>query len=813
MKFAFRHLFAILGLLLCLACNAGSANPVPLQDGDITEEAEPDLDHDDTEPIAEEDAEVEDADGDCEDELGPDDDDLTIDPDPNWEKELDAGPKEAEDPNPPLVLVSRFYLKNILLEADESITYPLNMVKSGLLIVTSKNRLLSVDPHNNIQWEYLAPSINAFTFLFQHFKDEIPLLATRYTTSGNSLTVRENLAIILDSITGHADEYNLSEILTPDAGCIPPGEEKYYSIAADLDWVVVVGLDMCSSPSERAFSLWGISRLDRKLKWQIPFAQIPIYPYPDGSFWSYSFDNTTTPMQFRRISPLGEILVDKPISLQTKTYNPYMLSNGTLVIQTTTGLSAISSMGEILWQKAMDLHGELAMVDEDDSLITQVGSTLYRYAPNGDYLHQMPGMPMEYQSPQQGPYIAPAPWRWGLFGELPGDVTIPFLQASAPYSGQPETIPSATTCSSVQAESSVVTRSHEPAQAATEDWTLRRVKDDSTYSCPLKPDIANPFDSWAANAWSDAILDTVWIGGYDALWRYDTRTREATCLKIGNVEVISGHINQGATTLAYVTDGRLFIGPADGSATTSHALPDDMGVILSLALDADTVAIGGPKGLWLRALTTETWTKIESCCGNGLQVNQSGLLLDGGTLWAGAYGGVYRIDPVAKSCAPQCLATEPDMIFEIYGRSEHGVWVAWQEDPSKGQQAPYQGNTVGECLDNGVWFPQLTTSGDSMVIGAVKKPEGLLALKLEPKNLSSDPNVSQCAAIGTLQSLPEPIGRSAELTLPLGALYPPIPPGTCGLPGYLGQKIVPTKNGYFTSGLWMEALRKQSVPK
>ena len=780
-----------------------------MQDGDVAEEKETEPDRDESEPIAEERADLESVDGDseAEAEAEPDDDDLTIDPDPNWEKELDAEPKEADDPYPSFVRSRRFYFDALPLEVDERLGWQIEVDKNGLLIPTSHNRLLALDLKQQLQWQYSVPNQNNLPFLYKTANGAVYFLATRYTNIDSKPTTVDNFVILLDRETGHATEFNLTKILGVDENCDPPDEDVYRRAAMTDDWLAVLGRDLCSATPDPSLYIWGISRLDKKLKWRIPADATPIYPHPDGSIISYSYSPQTdqSAMTFKRISPLGEILADKVIALPSPTSVPLLLSNGAIIIQIPTGLLAISLMGEIIWQRTVDIRGVLTMIDEDDCLITQVRDVLYRYTPNGDYLHEINAFPMDFGGANSAPSITPAPWRWGLV-----EVTSAacYLEAKAPYYGQPEDLPSDISCATTQAGSSVVTRSHEPAQAATEDWTLRRVKDDSTYSCPLKPDIANPFDSWAANAWSDATLDTVWIGGYDALWRYDTRTREATCLKIGNVEVISGHINQGATTLAYVTDGRLFIGPADGSATTSHALPDDMGVILSLALDADTIAIGGPKGLWLRALTTETWTKIESCCGAGLQVNQSGLFLDGGTLWAGAYGGVYRIDPVAKSCAPQCLATEPDMIFEIYGRSEHGVWVAWQGDPSRGQRAPYIGNTVGECLDNGVWFPQLKTPSDKWVLTGSKTTEGWLALAINGKSLSSNPELPDCVSEVTVQSWPEPIGRSAPLTIPLASVCGF---GECCPPaGNVGEKLVPTKNGYFASGLWLEAKTKSA---
>ena len=813
MKFAFRHLFAALGLLTCLACSSGSTSHGPVQDGDVAEEAESESDRDDAESVAEEDAEVEDADGDWEAESEPEvepDEDLTIDPDPNWEKELDTEPNEAIDPNPSYVVIQQKFPKSFVpLNDDDSWIKSITGTNKSIIVVTAMSRILAFDGQWQLQWEYMEsnqPQISWDINITPN--NSIFFFAVRYTTIDNEPTIAEHLLIVLGPDTGEPDEYNLTKAFGISDTCIRPNDSTFQNGNITDDWVVVVAIDYCDpanlTTENPTYYLWGISRLDKKLKWRQPYHNGWIYTNPNGSFWNFTFSGSPPTMTYIRYTPLGEKLPDKQIAFPEDVSGPQLLSNGTMLFFSAANVYVVSADGEHLWHKATLNKGNPTFVDDDDSLIANDWQhyRFYRYAPNGDYLHEIKGPPMEYYYAWGGPYKAPKPWRWNM-----GDKDL--LKPRTPYSGLPEAFPNEVTCNSKKEGSPILTTTAEPVLAEGEDWILRRVKDDSTYSCPLKPDIGNPFDSWAANAWSDATLDVVWIGGYDALWRYDTSAREAQCFRIGNIEVITGHINQGVTTLAYVMDGQLFIGPADGSATTSHALPDDVGTILSLAIDADSIAIGGPKGLWVRALTTETWTKIESCCGAGLQVNQSGLFMDGGTLWAGAFGGVYRIDPVTQSCEPQCLATEPYSNFEIYGRSKHGVWVAWQEDQSQGQQPAYQGNTVGECLDNGVWFPQLTTSDNETVIGAVKTPEGLLALKLEPKDLSTTPGVLQCESVATVQVLPEPIGRSSAQVLPLGASYPS---GMCGWPGYLGQKIIPTKNSYFASGLWMEALRKQSVP-
>ena len=288
------------------------------------------------------------------------------------------------------------------------------------------------------------------------------------------------------------------------------------------------------------------------------------------------------------------------------------------------------------------------------------------------------------------------------------------------------------------------------------------------------------------------------MGNADALWHVDLTTRQATCRQIGKVEVLAGMIGaDGKPLLAFVMDHLLYSGPATGPFT-SQALPAELDAALSLAIDAQQVAIGGASGLWLKTGGAGAWTKIETCCGREPAGRPLRALFR--SRRSGCRGAARHLagKPCHRLVSPALRRLlRQQQLRGLRALPRAGSGAGRKETRDTRSDLPAFVDYLGECLDNGLWFAQ--TEFDTYYSAAADR-SGLISMTLI---IECGPFVpgSGCHIYNRLRSLPTPFGHSSTVNVDGRSTNNPLEAPT-------NARIVPTATGYFLPSCFVEARRK-----
>ena len=825
----------LLGLVLALsACTGSSQDDVTPADGDSelesTSESDDELapseaDTESSERADEALSETADNDAPLEtDELDAEQDPAETDPpldgdeseaggrDSDWDGKLETEAVLAEDVTAPYIVSKRLeipFLKD--LEAQNNATGGDHLDRwivdsAGYLLTTKAGRLVAYHADFSESWRYpSASSASATSPIFIGQDRNRALYVYLVTQNENTLTYSHRI-VVLDRASGQQTKEIALEALLgfQSVSALFASSEWSFTFLVEDEWLFISGPNLKRPTVGDPRSFWSLAMAvhlpDLTVEWERGFdnqsqsGQVA-FAYPDGS---YGFARSGG-LYYERLSPSGKVLgsfnyVDQQ-GHQGASYAPSTMSNGTVMAAYGGGLWATTLEGTGRWRKDCQ-YPCVVRVDRDDSvLLVGSGNQIQHFAADGTPLYASGGFFDSLKSVL--PLPAAAPWRW-----LAGSGVA--VQLHTPYYGRPEEYSYQAVCQAMPAETTVIDYATPAREAEGEAWELTQAKTDATFSCPEAPALASPLDSTAHTAFSAATLDKVWVGNQDALWLYDLTQREARCVKLGKVDVVAGLARPSTTPLlAFAMGHTLYYGPAEGPFAES-ALPAQLGEALSLALDAEHLAVGGGEGLWLKTPSQTDWTKIETCCGKTPQVGPAGLFFDGGALFVGAAQGIWRVAPSEASCTLLCRAFSPDSSYEVYGRSSRGVWAGRKERTATQSlaQAPVQ--TLGECLDNGLWFSQ-TEAG--LYYSAAADASGLVAMSMQTACQSPIPGVGECSYSDRLRSLPAPFGHSASLSVEHCAY------GTSCPANLNNAQLVPTAAGYFLSSHFVEARRKPSVKR
>ena len=821
MRMAFKLAWAGFFVLALAACQNTSMVAFDPMDGDNTQEAAPEEDREEApasdgdrtdSPPPEADVESAEPDTDPEQDDAPAEGDADWaeadgpEPDHDWERgEFDSEPLPPENPTPAYFIAKRLHIPFLkALEAQNNGTGDDHMERwihdsQGYLLTTQQGRVVAFTEDFTPRWEYALTSDNRMARLIGQDKNQTVYLFRLTTTDDTSYY---HAITLLDRASGRVlREYELGSRLG-ELGL--QGLQRFdwydFSLYVHQNWLFVAGPNYAHPSSGQPGKYWGfvagLSLPDMTLQWQREspdqwsFGDVA-FAFPDGSYGLRQSSTLTHPLFFDRITPFGESLGSFRYGEERGNeaeFAPLAMSDGTAVAYYAGALWGIGLDGTTRWRNTIGYPCHFQVGADDSVSAVDGGNRIQHYSALGSPLYRSGGFFDALRSVVPLPASSPWPWMAG---------SSEYVQLHKPYDRPPETYPYEATCQEDFAESTVAGFVTPPSEASSEDWELILPASDSPYSCPAAPSLPSPFTASAYTAYSDATLSEVWVGNADALWHVDLTTRQATCRQIGKVEVLAGMIGaDGKPLLAFVMDHLLYSGPATGPFT-SQALPAELDAALSLAIDAQQVAIGGASGLWLKTGGAGAWTKIETCCGESPQVGHCGLFFDQGEVVVGARQGIWRVNPATASCRLLCGAFSANSSYEVYGRSARGIWAGRKETRDTRSDLPAFVDYLGECLDNGLWFAQ--TEFDTYYSAAADR-SGLISMTLI---IECGPFVpgSGCHIYNRLRSLPTPFGHSSTVNVDGRSTNNPLEAPT-------NARIVPTATGYFLPSCFVEARRK-----